>query len=188
MRSVRLPQTLRRTKRPTSTTDMKVKRYLLWCPSRAVKKKKKSSFHQKLSVVFCLFLLVPRSSLEKKKLTVPLSVPSPLVVLRRAQLTDFYMFPLGTMCEKREGKGSYRWGRMCEMLQCDIGGFSPSSVQVVFPPLPRRVPANPPSCVLGVDGGLCGRTEDGVGPAGERTERRRQRGRSEGITEREGRR
>lgn len=168
---------------------MKVKRYLLWCLSRSVKKKKKSSFNQKLSVVFCLFLLVPRSSLEKKKLTVPLSVPSPLVVLRRAQLTDFYMFPWRTMCEKREGKGSYRWGRICEMLQCDIGGFSPSSVQVVFfPPLPRRVPANSPSCVPGVDGGLCGRTEDRVGPAGERTERRRQRGRSEGITEREGRR
>lgn len=125
----------------TNVYHMKVKRYLLWCPSRAVKKKKKSSFHQKLSVVFCLFLLVPRSSLEKKKLTVPLSVPSPLVVLRRAQLTDFYMFPLGTMCEKREGKGSYRWGRMCEMLQCDIGGFSPSSVQVVFFPPPSSCPS-----------------------------------------------
>lgn len=48
-------------------TDMKVKRYLLWCLSRAVKKKKKSSFHQKFAVVFCFFLLVPRSSLEKKK-------------------------------------------------------------------------------------------------------------------------
>lgn len=115
MRSVRLPQTLRRTKRPTSTTDMKVKRYLLWCPSRAVKKKKKSSFHQKLSVVFCLFLLVPRSSLEKKKLTVPLSVPSPLVVLRRAQLTDFYMFPLGTMCEKGKERGATDGG---ECVRC----------------------------------------------------------------------
>lgn len=105
------------------------------------RRRKKSSFHQKLSVVFCLFLLVPRSSLEKKKLTVPLSVPSPLVVLRRAQLTDFYMFPLGTMCEKGEGKGSYRWGRMCEMLQCDIGGFSPSSVLVVFSPPPSSCPS-----------------------------------------------
>lgn len=75
-----------------------------------MKKKKKSSFHQKLSVVFCLFLLVPRSSLEKKKLTVPLSVPSPLVVLRRAQLTDFYMFPLGTMCEKKGRKGELQMG------------------------------------------------------------------------------
>lgn len=126
MRSVRLPQTLRRTKRPTSTTDMKVKRYLLWCPSRAVKKKKKSSFHQKLSVVFCLFLLVPRSSLEKKKLTVPLSVPSPLVVLRRAQLTDFYMFPLGTMCEKREGKGSYRWGECVRCCNAISAAFLPA--------------------------------------------------------------
>lgn len=142
MRSVRLPQTLRRTKRPTSTTRHESETVLtLVSFSRREEEEKKSSFHQKLSVVFCLFLLVPRSSLEKKKLTVPLSVPSSLVVLRRAQLTDFYMFPLGTMCEKREGKGSYRWGRMCEMLQCDIGGFSPSSVQVVFFPPPSSCPS-----------------------------------------------
>lgn len=34
--------------------------------SRREEEEEKSSFHQKLSVVFCLFLLVPRSSLEKK--------------------------------------------------------------------------------------------------------------------------
>lgn len=67
MRSVRLPQTLRRTKRPTSTTRHESETVLtLVSFSRREEEEKKSSFHQKLSVVFCLFLLVPRSSLEKK--------------------------------------------------------------------------------------------------------------------------
>lgn len=105
------------------------------------RRRKKIFFPPKIVSCFFVFFSWSRVARWKEKLTVPLSVPSPLVVLRRAQLTDFYMFPLGTMCEKREGKGSYRWGRICEMLQCDIGGFSPSSVQVVFPPPPSSCPS-----------------------------------------------
>lgn len=104
-------------------------------------RRRKNLLSTKNCQLFFVFFSWSRVAHWKKKLTVPLSVPSPLVVLRRAQLTDFYMFPLGTMCEKREGKGSYRWGRMCEMLQCDIGGFSPSSVQVVFFPPPSSCPS-----------------------------------------------
>lgn len=94
--------------------------------SRREEEEKKSSFHQKLSVVFCLFLLVPRSSLEKKKLTVPLSVPSPLVVLRRAQLTDFYMFPLGTMCEKGKERGATDGGECVRCCNAISAAFLPA--------------------------------------------------------------
>lgn len=149
MRSVRLPQTLRRTKRPTSTTRHESETVLTLVSFSRREEEEKNLLSTKNCQLFFFFVFFSWSRVArwKEKLTVPLSVPSPLVVLRRAQLTDFYMFPLGTMCEKREGKGSYRWGRICEMLQCDIGGFSPSSVQVVFfPPslvvsqlIPRRV-------------------------------------------------
>lgn len=142
MRSVRLPQILRRTKRPTSTTRHESETVLTLVSFSRREEEEKIFFPPK--IVSCFFVFFSWSRVarwKKKKLTVPLSVPSPLVVLRRAQLTDFYMFPLGTMCEKREGKGSYRWGRMCEMLQCDIGGFSPSSVHVVFSPPPSSCPS-----------------------------------------------
>lgn len=146
MRSVRLPQTLRSTKRPTSTTDMKVKRYLLWCPSRAVKKKKKSSFHQKLSVVFCLFLLVPRSSLEKKA-NGPVECAQPAGCAQKGAAYWFLHVSIGNNVRKKGRKGELQMGenvwdaamryRRLFSQQCS-GSFFPPSL-VVSQLIPPRV-------------------------------------------------
>lgn len=76
--------------------------------------------------LFFVFFSWSRVAHWKKKLTVPLSVPSPLVVLRRAQLTDFYMFPLGTMCEKGKERGATDGGECVRCCNAISAAFLPA--------------------------------------------------------------
>lgn len=152
-------------------------------------RRRKNLLSTKNCQLFFVFFSWSRVAHWKKKANGPVECAQPAGCAQKGAAYWFLHVSIGNNVRKKGRKGELQMGEnVWDAAMRYRRLFSQQCSGSFLPPLPRRVPANPPSCVLGVDGGLCGRTEDGVGPAGERTERRRQRGRSEGITEREGRR
>lgn len=146
MRSVRLPQTLRRTKRPTSTTRHESETVLTLVSFSRREEEEKIFFPQKLSVVFCLFLLVPRSSLEKKA-NGPVECAQPAGCAQKGAAYWFLHVSIGNNVRKKGRKGELQMGenvwdaamryRRLFSQQCS-GSFFPPSL-VVSQLIPPRV-------------------------------------------------